>query len=98
MPKSKVQKELQEQESKKLTAVIKDIKIDKEKRIAILGVAITCEGDTWNKAFRIDYKQKVKLDDFREILLQHIKEDLDKEMNLREILDIQGKNLSFELK
>jgi len=86
--------------SKEVKAKITDIKVNKEKGFAIVGVEITTGTRKYHKAFQVKSTQKVTFDDFKLKLVDMVKADIEKEKNsidnMKELEKHKG--IQFKLK
>ena len=84
-----------------IKAKITDIKVNKEKGFAIVGVEIIKGAKKYQKAFRINSTQKVTFDDFKLKLIEMVKADIQKEKNdednMRELQKHKGIQFKLEL-
>ena len=85
-----------------IKAKITDIKVNKEKGFAIVGVEIVSGTKKYQKAFRINSTQKVTFDDFKLKLIEMVKADIQKEKNsednMAELQKHRGVPFVLELK
>lgn len=84
-----------------IKAKITDIKVNKDKSLAIVGVEVTRNDKKYQKAFKVNTTQKVSFDDFKLKLIEMVKADIDKEIgisdNIKELEKHKGILFNLEL-
>jgi len=87
--------------SKEVKAKITDIKTNKEKGFAIVGVEIIVGIKKYHKAFQVKSTQKITFDEFKLKLIDMVKADVEKEKNnednMKELQKHKGIQFKLEL-
>jgi len=87
--------------SNEVKAKITDIKTNKEKGFAIVGVEIIVGTKKYHKAFQVKSTQKITFDEFKLKLIDMVKADVEKEKNnednMKELEKHRGISFTLEL-